>query len=384
MSEKKTENNYKVVRGSILELQEEIYFNDKTPQVCRDFQFFNHSGIDLWICFPEGIYIHLKAGNNGQPIKRKENKSIVYDSLVIKHHYNTQSSTRVQWIDGNEDEHLQELRKRFESNTNFSWYEEITIDKITRHCRGVYISSCDVVVTLSETNAQRYHHFRCVQRIRNDYAIAVNDVNTNNSLHAYIRLIDNEGLLGDQWTIFHNRVIRLKAKKNPHVASGLYIAGLLEEGVMEEALVAEDLFYTLDQVKKGDSPIQIFQTREEALVEKNKPFEKLLDIKSKEQEQEYKKVMSEKEKEHEMKILAQKEKNAELERKLLEYDKEIKLSKLLREEQYERKKNDMDEDAMYRKHRYETKHDDNKAMVETIKTVSIVVSAGLALAAFMR
>lgn len=385
MSEKNKSNEYRVIRGVILEPKEEAYFKDMVSQMNRNFEFINHSGIDLWVCFPEGAYVSLKAGENckSSTIRRNDN-SIVYNSLIIRHHYSTNRETRIQWIDGNEDEHLQELRSRFGSNNNFTWYEEISVEKLVKQMRGAYISSCDVVITLTELNAQRYHHFRCAQRIRNDFIIAANDVNTKNSLHAYIRLIDNDGLLGDQWTIFHNQVIKLHAKKDPHVASGLYIAGLLEEGVKEDTVVDGDLFYTLADLKEGKSPIKVFQTREEALVEKNKPFEKLLEIQTKEKEKEFKSIISEKEKEHELKILAQKEKNAELERKLIDYDKEIKMTKMLRDEQYERRKNELDEDAMYRKHRYETRHDDNKAMTEMLKTGGIIFSAGLALLAFMK
>lgn len=391
MSEKNKDNHYKVVRGNILSSQEEIFFKDKPAQLRREFSFLNYSGIDLWICFPEGMYVLLKAGENtiNTTMKRPDN-STVYNSLIIEHEVsvNRQSTNsndiRIQWIDGNEDKNIQELRKRFNDNSKIRWFEEIPMTQLTKSMRGSYVSSCDVVITLNEAAAQRFHHFRCVQRIRNDYMIAANDVNLNNSLHMYIRLIDNNGLLGDQWTIFHNQVIKLKAKQDAHVASGLYIAGLLKEGVMEESLVDEDLFYTLDELRNGEAPIKVFSSREEALIEKNKPYEKLLDIKTKEKDQEHKRLMDERDKEHEMRILAQKEKNAELERKLIEYDKEVKMAKMLREEEYDRRKNDIDEEAMYRKDKYESRHDNNKAMVEAMKTAGIILSAGLAFAAFTR
>lgn len=382
-----------VTRGRILKPDEpSVYLRDDF-HYRRGLQVINNSSHTFYLSTPEGMVIKLNpygemgdsTQKNHYPVKKERRDFSSEYVLLVYTNYGI-NGNNVSFIDGSEDERMRDIQKSRNINSNtVDWREEIPIDKIVENENGIfYLPNSDLTITVNEKVARSANHFRSTQKIRNDFIIAATNPLEGNSANIYIRLIDNEFNIGDQWIIFHHNVVKLKAAYNPLLKTGVYISGLTKEKVMELKDCGTDYFYSIEEIRKGETPFEFFSSEKEALIRMNLPRTKELELIEKEKDREHSKIMKEKEQVYQLESLNQKKVIHDLEKKLTETEKEYKLAQSIRDEEYERRKNALEIESMHRKHNYETKHDDNKAFIETIKTAGLIFTAALTVYSFIK
>ena len=356
-------------------------FNDACTQDCC---FVNLSSTTLYVVNRLGAVAKLEPYHKGPYI----------DSLLCKLEMrNYPAGLRVPH--GHENEMNQTLRNNITTNGGcaVAMEELISVDEIVRNRSGIYVRNFDIYVTQSEEQAFSYNHPNCPQKIHNDYLKLGLDVAAENVVQIGIRIVDNEGVIGRRFTVIHDQVMEIIPVTRPEIDSGLYITGFNALTSPHSSGIREDNFYTFEEVKEGKAPVELFKTFLEAKdhIDAKSGSKEDLERLEKETARKHDKEMAELKRRLEREkadIETERRKAQERLTRLEEdmaynkYDRDDKAGEakfiremlaMLQKMEAERAKAEQE----HRKAEADRKAHHQKMIVETVKTVGILVTAGL-------
>lgn len=372
----------KVVVGEIMESAERLGFGSYSDSCNLNSVYVNLSNITLYVVNRVGGIMTLPPYRNadriGALICRMEMQNFQGDiNLPVGH------ESKV-----NQALHLNRLKNG--NKRSLCLEERISVNDVTENRNGIFVKNFDVFVCEHMQQAIDFLHPDAPQRTHNDYLkYGLGDDQIENVIQVGVRVVDNEGCYPILYTVLHNNVMEIVPKVSESLPSGLYITGFNTMTSPYSSSKREDKHYTFEEVKKGESPISLFNTYGEALattldvhrqaqIEKEAQRKHDLDMLNLKQAHEHKQREWDREKlemdqDQARYIKRLKEREAELsqikaERDLdqhgVKYDRDM--FKLLHEMNLGRQKSEVEEKQLRQ-----------KTILETIKTIGIVVTAGL-------
>lgn len=366
---------YKVLVGNILTGSERVSHLIKDSKFDKCIRFINASDKNLWMCSPDGSIVHLKPS-----IEYPERNSliIVYDNYPF--------DNDVAWIEGYEDSNLKKISLAAKQNGRVEYEEEVSVDEILKYPAGVYLTKSDVVVTENFLTAKAFHHPKCLQKIHNDYISATTEINADDVISVAVRLIDNIGLTPSYYTVFHNTVQRLNPIADANQRDGIYVTGLVELRPDGSRTTRMDNYYSFEDVAKGNSPINIFNTYREASDARDSYSIKAIEYQDKVEAREHEKTLATMKREFDERILKMEKENKERDFELKGKDAILNELKAIRENDYHAVKHTrsieserLSMDSNEHKYRYERASNDNKVFTETIKTLGLLAAGAVAM-----
>jgi hypothetical protein len=210
------------------------------------------------------LYIGLR--NGGITLLPPHQNGPYIDSLVINHD-NTCYPGKLEMTAGGDcaigDMFASELLKTDGGRLN--WDEVINIALLRENRTGIYLSSCDAVVTLYEYRHYLHRHPFCKQNIHNIHLSGGEGFNAATDVNIGIKHIDNSNVHSRLFAIVHNRIMAIGPKQSNVLADGIYISGLTTIGPGGVNLVRKDIHYSVEDVLAGKAPVLMFKSLSEAV-----------------------------------------------------------------------------------------------------------------------
>jgi hypothetical protein len=370
---------YKVVTGDVLTGNEMFSHKVKDSFIEYRYTVVNASPRALWMCRPDGSIVKLKASA----------KSSDTNALIIVHS-TFPGENELAWIEGYEDANLRKIAQGTGSSRRIEWEEKISIDEIVRHRNGVYVKSCDIVITADSVRASMIHHPKCVQKIHNDYINAITTEGMDDFVTIGIRLVDNSGTIGTMYTVLNDKVQRLNPIHDVNQKDGLYVTGFVDYDSHGNRTTRLDEWYSIEDVRDNKAPFQLYGSIREANEAKNKEVVKIREMDDQAHKREMEKEMAKLKFENEKFILELTQRLKELDATIKEKEAEFSKQKAYRDNEYHEAKHKRNmESEFYQaqidsiKATQEKIANDNKIFLETIKTIGIIVTGALTIKALI-
>ena len=245
----------KVVTGQML-MGDQCHCRDGfNNTLSSDMRFINSSSHKITICFRDGTVAELPRQTKGPYI----------ESLIITHsRYNTNSE--INTISGNECYQTKNIRSLLarSSGVSFYWEEVIPVSDIIDARGGVYIKAADVVAIESENISNVVNHPFSEQRIHNSYLTPGGDFCAETDINIAVRIVDNNNSHSRMYAVINKTIMFLKPKKSFTMPDGVYITGLSGLSTATSNCIRNDIRYSFEDAAKGQTPIPIFKSLDEA------------------------------------------------------------------------------------------------------------------------
>lgn len=247
----------KVVVGKML-VGEQCHCRDGyNNTLSADMKYINCSSHKITICFRDGTTSEL-------PRQTRE-KGPYIESLIIAYtKYN--NNGEIHTINGNECMHTNGIRSLLarSSGLSYYWEEVIPISEIINARGGIYVKYADIVAIESENVSNAVNHPFSEQRIHNSYLTPGGVFDAETDINIAIRVVDNNHTISRMYTVINKTIMYLKPKKSFTETDGVYITGLSGLATATSNAIRNDVRYTFDDAIKGNTPIPIFKSLDEA------------------------------------------------------------------------------------------------------------------------
>lgn len=374
--------NNQIVEGTFYNIPKDLISINQSDlsSVLLEYRITNLSNKIIYVCNRQGAIFEIPPAT----LSATGDIVVTYSGIANINSNNQPNNHLITTIDGHENSLTKNIQESLLAHKNQRYVveERINIYSYFNNRSGIYLRNSDLVIYIDKESfrsAKSVHHPFCTQRTINKLLTSV-DLCPKSSLEVKLTLIDNTDTIGARYTVFHNNIIKLRPEKNITMKDGVHITGLVEIANDDENGLRTVEHYSFEEISNGKSPIKLFQTFDEANIEKKleREREEKLRLEEVEKENAYKLKLIEHQKELE-KLVSDKEKlKAEYELEKLKGDKELLNSKQSKEEKdllIELEMEKLKLEIAREKAALESKVNQNKQNAETFKTIAIGLGA---------
>lgn len=348
----------------------------------------NHTNRELYVVTAEGLITEIK------PARPLDKPCIIIGST------RTTFNSGFKIIDGHECEQLNKLRQHTVTlggePRNLYWEDKIELTDMNFVRFGAFDPVSNICVYDTLAGARECGHPLARQSQINQLLRSPGDeFNADSMINVTLSIVDNKAELPTMYTIFHDRVLPLTPVKNPSLKDGLYVVGLVKSGGGRNTTRRQADHYYINDVFEGKSPFALYGSQFEATSALNETRRKVEvnKLQNDERQREHELALADNKREIErLKIALEREKQLDHVQKLGvdktrdAYEMQMLMVKsqqdLLADErklqrEYELLK--MKQETERQSHELSQHKHTQSIFTETVKTVGIVLTAGLAL-----